>query len=52
MSNISSTAKASESRLKSQTYPFNLVFFILSTEQSFEIFPRHNRVTIISEILF
>ena len=29
--------------------PLNPVFFILSTDQSFEIFPRHNGVATISE---
>ena len=35
--------------LKSYTYPFNLVFFILSTEKSLKIFPRHNGAAAISE---
>ena len=29
--------------------PLNPVFFILSTDQSFEIFPKHNGVATISE---
>ena len=49
MSNISSAAVASESILKSYTYPFNHFFFILSIEKSFETFPRHNGVATISE---
>ena len=35
--------------LKSYTYPVNPVLFILSTGQSFAIFPKHNGVAIISE---
>ena len=49
MSNISLTAIASKSTLKSKTYPFNRVFFILSTEKFFELFPRYNRVATVSE---
>ena len=32
--------------LKSYTYPLNPVLFILSTDQSFEIFPKHGVATI------
>ena len=49
MANISLTAIASQSTLKSETCPFNPVFFILSTEKSFEMIPRNNGVTTISE---
>ena len=35
--------------LKSYTYPFSPAFFILSTEKSLEMFPRHNGVATISE---
>ena len=49
MSYISATAIASQSTLKSWTYQFNPVFFIFSTDQSFEIFPKHNAVATISE---
>ena len=31
------------------TYPVNPVFFILSAENVFEMFPRHNGVATISE---
>ena len=40
-----------KSLLKSQTNPFNLVFFILSTEKSFEMFGRHNGVSTFPEFL-
>ena len=30
-----------KSTLKSQTFPYSPVFFILSTEKSLEMFPRH-----------
>ena len=43
MSKISSTAISSQSMLKSKTKPLSPVFFfILSTDQSFEMFPKHN----------
>ena len=35
--------------LKSYTYPLNPVLFVLSTDQFFEIFPKHNGVATISE---
>ena len=49
MSKISLTAIALQPTLKSQTQPLNPVLFILSTDQSFEIFHRHNGVATISE---
>ena len=49
MSSVSSTAIASKSTLKSYTYAFNPVFFILSTEKSFEMLPGHNEYGTISE---
>ena len=49
MCNTSSAAIAPESTVKSQTYPFHPVFFILSTVQVFEMLPRNNGVATISE---
>ena len=49
MSSISATSIALQSTLRSQTYPFNPVFFIWSTDQSFEMFPKHKGYAFISE---
>ena len=45
MSNMSLSAIASLSMLKS----YNPINFLLSTEESFEMFPRHNGVATISK---
>ena len=49
MSNLSPTAITLYSILKWKTYPFSPVFFLLSTEMYFEIFPIHNGVAAVSE---
>ena len=49
MSSISSPAIASQSTLKLETYPLNPDSFVLSTDQSLEMFPKHNGVAAISE---
>ena len=49
ISNISSTAIALKSTLKSLKYAFNPVFFILSTEKSFQKFPKNKGYDAISE---
>ena len=46
---MSSIAIAPQSTLKSLTYPFNPIFFILFTEEFIEMFPKHNGVAKISE---
>ena len=49
MSNISETEIVSKSTLKSLTQPFNPVFFILSTDQSLDMFPKQSGYGVISE---
>ena len=46
---MSATSVLSKSTQKSKKYPYNPVFFILSTEKSFETLPKHNGAAFISE---